>query len=339
MKKYSSSLIFVAKFGVAAATLYWLYASKAFSWTMLRGLLVAWHYTLAALVVFVVDTVITAARLCLLLRPSGARLSIYDSSRLTFMGMFFTIWLPGGTGGDAVRIYYASIGNQGSLAELATVILFDRVVGLFAMFLWPVIVAPFFPRLIASSPVIRSLIFAAAIAAVTMFCGMVLLLSPRVRQNRTVVWLFRRLPLGGILERIVDTLHGYRHDLGALIGAVGISLITHTLAVGVALLVALAVNPTGFSWEIAVLVPLGFMANAFPFTPGGLGVGEAAFDALFRMAGLRGGSAVMLGWRLIMLLTGLIGAVFYLQGKRRVIHVPSALAYKEESTTTYESIG
>jgi uncharacterized membrane protein YbhN (UPF0104 family) len=120
--------------------------------------------------------------------------------------------------------------------------------------------------------------------------------------------------------------------MGALLGSVGISLITHTLAVGVALLIAVAMDPAGFSWKIGVLVPLGFIANAFPFTPGGLGVGEAAFDALFRMAGLRGGSAVMLGWRLIMLLTGLIGAVFYLQGKKQMIHVPSALAYKEEST-------
>jgi uncharacterized protein (TIRG00374 family) len=332
MKKYGSSFLLALKFGIAAAVLFWLHASGSISWPLLKGLLVAWPITLLAFVVFTVDAVITAGRLLLLLRPTGARLSLYDSARLTFIGMFFTTCLPGGAGGDAVRIYYASIGNQGSRAELATVILFDRVVGLFAMFLWPVIVAPFFPALLENSPVIRSLIFAAAAAALTMAVSMALLLSPRVRQHALVVWLFRRLPFGGILERMVDTLHGYRHDMGALLGSVGISLITHTLAVGVALLIAVAMDPAGFSWKIGVLVPLGFIANAFPFTPGGLGVGEAAFDALFRMAGLRGGSAVMLGWRLIMLLTGLIGAVFYLQGKKQMIHVPSALAYKEEST-------
>jgi glycosyltransferase 2 family protein len=337
MRNWRVFLLWFTRLGIAAGVLYWLHASGSISWPLLSGLLVAWPITLLAFVVFAIDSVITAARLCLLLRPTGARLSLYDSSRLTFMGMFFTICLPGGTGGDAVRIYYASIGNQGSRAELATVILFDRVVGLFAMFLWPVMAAPFFPRLLGNSPVIRNLIFAAAIAALTMLCGMILMLSPRVRRNGLVVWAFRRLPLGGLLERIVDTLHGYRHDLSALLSAIGISLVAHTLAVGVALLISLAIDPGGFSWEIAVLVPLGFMANAFPFTPGGLGVGEAAFDALFRMAGLRGGSAVMLGWRLVMLLTSLIGAVFYLQGKKQMIHLPRALAYKEEST--YDSVG
>ena len=32
-----------------------------------------------------------------------------------------------------------------------------------------------------------------------------------------------------------------------------------------------------------LLIPIGFLANSLPVTPGGLGVGEAAMESLFRM--------------------------------------------------------
>jgi uncharacterized membrane protein YbhN (UPF0104 family) len=68
---------------------------------------------------------------------------------------------------------------------------------------------------------------------------------------------------------------------------------------------------------------LGFLANTLPVTPGGLGVGEAAFKMLFSMAGLAGGAEVLLGWRLLMILMGLLGLAFYVQGHTRFIHESS----------------
>ena len=68
-----------------------------------------------------------------------------------------------------------------------------------------------------------------------------------------------------------------------------------------------------------VLIPLGYMANALPITPGGLGVGEAVLESLFVMAGLRGGAETILGWRLIMMVISLLGLVFYLKGEKRFV--------------------
>jgi uncharacterized protein (TIRG00374 family) len=328
VRNWRSLAFWFLRLGVAAGVLAWLQASGSISWSLLAGLLVAWPVTVAAVALFVVDSVITASRLCVLLNPTGSHISIYNSVRLTFMGLFFTVCLPGGAGGDAVRIYYASIGNQGSRAELATVILLDRLVGMFAMFLWPVLAAPFFLQLLENVPLMRSLVTASALAALALLAGMLLTMWKRFRHHAWIVWLFRHAPFGSLLERITDTLHGYRHHPAALLGAVGISLIAHTLAVGVALLVAVAINPAAFSWQMSMLVPLGFLANALPFTPGGLGVGEAAFDVLFRMTGLEGGPPIMLGWRLVMFLASLWGIVFYLQGKKRLIHARPGIAVK-----------
>jgi hypothetical protein len=70
---------------------------------------------------------------------------------------------------------------------------------------------------------------------------------------------------------------------------------------------------------MALLIPLGFVANALPLTPGGLGVGEAAFDQLFQLAGFSGGAVALLGWRLLMLLIGLPGLVVYIFAKQHAV--------------------
>src|SRR5262249_43302583 len=136
-------------------------------------------------------------------------------------------------------------------------------------------------------------------------------------------WLLRRLPFGHVLEDVLATLHGYRHHVRTLLGAVLVSLGIHTLSVSTILLVQLATDPAHFSWRIALLAPLGFLANALPVTPGGLGVGEAAFASLFRMTGLPGGPPIMLAWRGVTLLGSSAGLIFYLQGKKRMVHASS----------------
>jgi len=91
------------------------------------------------------------------------------------------------------------------------------------------------------------------------------------------------------------------------------------LVAAVIFLAGRATNPQGFAWEMIILIPFENLANNLPVTPGGLGVGEAAFDALYKQAGLTGGGDSLLGWRLLRLLIGVFGLVFYLQGRRHFV--------------------
>jgi uncharacterized membrane protein YbhN (UPF0104 family) len=86
--------------------------------------------------------------------------------------------------------------------------------------------------------------------------------------------------------------------------------------------IAQATNPAGADSKMLVLIPMGYIANALPITPGGLGVGEAAMEALFTMSGLGGGAETILGWRVIMIIVGLLGLVFYLKGEKRFVFDP-----------------
>jgi uncharacterized protein (TIRG00374 family) len=272
--------------------------------------------TLTAFVLLLAVVVMAAWRLCVLLKPHGFHLTLVSSFRLNLMGVFFNACLPGGTGGDVVKIYYAAEGNRGRRTEVATVLLLDRAVGMFAMLLWPLLAAPFFPRMIASSSLLQGLLWMAGAVWVVMLLCMLASLSSRVRQSRLVRWTFRTLPLGRYAEQVFDTVHYYRHNLGTLLAALGISLLALTINIGVMLMIAQAVVPTGSVWEMSMLIPLGLLANAFPVTPGGLGVGEASLNKLFAVAGLTGGAEIMLGWRMLAMATGMIGLAFYLQGRK-----------------------
>jgi hypothetical protein len=319
MKRVQRILWAIIRTAIGLGLLVYLGVSGAIKWSALLGLLSAWKITLAALLILYVDMVVTAWRLCVLLAPRELHLSLKSSVRLTMVGTFFNLFLPGAGGGDVVKIFYVTHGNRGRRTELATVVLLDRAAGMFALLIWPLLVMPFFPELLRSMPVLNKLLLMAAIVAATMVIGMLICFSTTVRNSALLSWLFRKLPGGSYLSRIFETMHAYRHNIGTLWASVGISLLAHTMTVFVTLLAARAVISTAIAWKASVVIPLGFLVNTLPLTPGGLGVGEAAFDALFAGAGLNGGAETLLAWRLLMLLISLIGLVHYLQGRRQFV--------------------
>lgn len=320
MKKVTHIVFAALRIAIAVGVLIYLVLSGAISWSALRGLVQVWPLTLSAFVLIMGNIALTAWRLCVLMKPRRFHLSFSASLRLTLMGNFFNSCLPGSTSGDVVKIYYITEGNRGRNTELTTIILLDRAAGMFALVITPLIAATLFPGVVASSSVLQGLLCVAAIVAALMVFGIVASTSDRVRENVVVDRLLRTLPWGRYVDKVFDTLQGYRSSNKTLLAAVMISLLSHSLALGAILFVAEATSPNGFAWQMTLLAPLGFLANTLPLTPGGLGVGETAFDALFAIGGIAGGAQVLLGWRLLFMMPGLLGLGFYLQGRRHLVH-------------------
>ena len=301
------------------ALLAYLGLSGKIHWGALWGLARAWPVTLMAFLILWLVVTLMAWRLALLLKPLGFNLQLSSAVRLTLIGFFFSTFLPGSTGGDLVKFFYAARENPGRRTEVATVILLDRAVGMFAVLLLPLSFAPLFPKLLHSNRFLSSLLWLAALSAAAMLAGLLVCFSSRVSNSRLLLWIFQSLPGGTHLKRIVDTVRAFRHRVGTLIGTTLLALVINLLGTAVILLAGRATNPKGFAWGMVILIPLGSLATSLPVTPGGLGVGEAAFDALYRQAGLTGGGESLLGWRLLRLLIGVFGLVFYLQGRRHFV--------------------
>jgi glycosyltransferase 2 family protein len=70
-------------------------------------------------------------------------LSLWNGIQLTLIGFFFSTFLPGAAGGDLAKLYYATRENESRRAEVATVLLFDRIIGLLSVVLLPFLLRHF----------------------------------------------------------------------------------------------------------------------------------------------------------------------------------------------------
>jgi len=299
--------------------LVYLELSGAISWPALAGLARVWPISLAAGCLWIVIIGLTSWRLCLLLKPRELLIPLSASMRLTFIGAFFTAFLPGGAGGDIVRIFFALKGNEGRRTEIATIFLLDRLFGILGLLILPLLLAPLFPQLLNSITVLRVLLWFAAAAAASILALLLICFAGQANDGSILLRVFQKLPLGTHLKRIYHTVRAYRHNGTTLVVAGAISLLVHSLLVIVLLLLVQATGERGVSWEMAIFIPLGFLANSLPLTPGGVGVGEVAFSKLFQLAGLTGGVEALLGWRVLAVLASLPGLIFYFQGRRQFL--------------------
>jgi glycosyltransferase 2 family protein len=210
-------------------------------------------------------------------------------------------------------------GNKGRRTEIVTVLAFDRVIGLFSMLLIPLFFAPFFPLLIRREKALQALlVMAAGLAACLLATFLLCLLTPPWI-NRAVQWGSRFFSASSLPERIIATIRVYRTSPQILLAALGAALASNLILIAVSALAVSLLNPSSLSMKMCLVVPLGDIANALPLTPGGLGVGETAFSALFHIAGLQGGAEALLCWRIWRALAGLAGLVPYLRGVERLV--------------------
>jgi uncharacterized membrane protein YbhN (UPF0104 family) len=302
--------------GIAAALIAWLARTGAIEWRALAGLAREWPLTLAAFGVLALTTFITAIRLPVLLRPLGFQLAAWPAVVLMTTGLFFGLFLPGGAGGDIAKVYYSVSGHRrGTRTELATAVLLDRAIGMWAMFAMPLLALPFFASALAAEPHVATLVRFSALV----FAGGGAALA-------AVLWLPERwvaLPgraAGDFVARGIATVRCFRAHPGALARSFVLSLGAHTTAVATTWLLAGAIHPASQRAELGLVVPLGFVANALPLTPGGVGVGETAFHRLFHFVGLDGGAEIALGWRLAITGVALLGGLLYvLRGRGQFI--------------------
>ena len=307
------------RLAVGVALLVYLAKSRLIDFGELTKLFTAWPITLAALALIFLDIFFMSIRLCWLFRPQGLRLPLLRSLDLTLVSSFFATFFPGAAGGDLAKLFYATKENKGRRAEIVTTIAFDRAVGLFSILLLPLLFAPLFVSLIRSVPALQILLAVTVALAAAMLAALLLCFFRYGWMMRAAKWISQVLPARQLPERVVASVTAYRGRWGVLLGGLGASLASNLTLIAATALAIFLISPGSLSLKLCLVVPMGDVANSLPLTPGGLGVGEAAFSALFGIAGLQGGAEALLCWRIWRAMLGLAGLGIYLRGMRRVV--------------------
>jgi glycosyltransferase 2 family protein len=294
---------------IAVALLYYV-LSKNGNWTAARQLLSAAWLLPFLFAQTMIGAAVESRRLGVLFRSQGMDVPFWYGYQLTAIAAFFSLCIPGGTGGDVMKLYYLTARYRGKGVEAATVLLIDRVVAMFALLGLLVILALAEGTLVWHQPVIRVLILGAAGLMLALPCFGIAVWSGWIRAPK---W----LPMRAQVERVIAAASAFRDHKGALAMAVGLSFMGHVMLACMFAAAGRVVLPEAPVLVVCMLALLGMFANALPITPGGLGVGESAFQGLFALAGFSGGAPLMLSWRLGMAVQCLIGCLFYIKGIRQ----------------------
>jgi len=309
-------LLAVLRLGIGIGLLVYLVLSGIIDLRVLLKLVTAWPITLAAVALLMFDVFLMSLRLCWLFRPQDLHLSLRMSLQLTLVGFFFATFVPGSAGGDIARLFYATRENGGRKTEIMTVVIIDRVIGLFSMLLLPLLFAPMFPKLIHGVPVLRYLLISVAFLALCLLAAFVTCVW-----NQSLLTLLGREAFGfpkwrRLAIRGLQTVRACRHSPGTLLSVLGVSMLANLSLIAVTALGMLLVNPSSLEMKMCLVIPMGYVANSLPLTPGGLGVGETAFNRLFDVSGLHGGAEALLCWRIWSAFIGILGLILFMRGLR-----------------------
>ena len=306
----------VIQTAVGLGVLAWLLLSGAIDWHSIGRLLtVGWVLPTAA-GLSLVNYAFMSWRLRVLMQAQDLRLPFLAAYRLTVTAAFFSWVIPGGTGGDLVKMYFLGRWYPGKVTEAITITLWDRAIGLATFLMLGLIAAAFMPNLALSLPAITSLLITCVAALLVGGVVLALALHTDWTQRWPLATLERFGRAGQTVLRMFRVMHAYRRRLGSLVAGVILSLCAQACLLATAYSLATVVVDGGARPVMLVVLPIGWVTNALPISPGGLGVGEAAQEQLFKLVGLSGGAAVSISWRAVAIVMSLPGLWFYFRGRR-----------------------
>ena len=243
-------------------------------------------------------------------------LSFWISLKLTLIGTFFNFAMPGGVGGDLVKGYYIIRTSPHARIKAAITVLMDRLSGLFVMLLMALVVMLLRWDLIQSKPALQSIFWFLCVFFVVFCGGWIAVFSRRLYNTRWLHKVFGLLPVRLQLLHLYEALAEYRHHKISFFSTFFLSLLSQMTSIFFFVLAGQALGFHDIPLSVYFFViPIGFMIQAVPISPAGVGVGQAALLFLFHAAATQGaevGPLTMTAYQVSLFVFGLLGALFYL---------------------------
>jgi uncharacterized membrane protein YbhN (UPF0104 family) len=265
------------------------------------------------LAVYMFGTFVWSARWRALLRLAGVPLGLLETWRVTLESQAGGILLPGGVGGDALRVGFV-VARGGSVPRVIAAVVLDRFLGLSAL----AALAAGFAFIFGGGALGPAATFLALIP-VGVAVGLLFLRWPPVRA-------FAHARAERIAGPVLDYVAAPGAPRAILVGAALALVVASTQMVVIRGLVhALGATPPVERW-IYIGATMSFITGSIPALPGGWGTADAAYVFFFEKAGLAASVAltVSLLYRLFWYFSGGSGAVLYLLRSHAASKVPSA---------------
>jgi hypothetical protein len=299
------------------------------------------YYGMAVLLYMGVLEILAYLRWLWLLRVARVSISAWEVFRLHVIGLFFSGFLPGGTGGDLVKGYYLLRGRSKTegAAALGTMVV-DRFAGTFGLILLGTITNFMNISMWRDSRTLAlQSIFVLSLAAVTVLLIGLFLSLWRPAQENVHYSDDKTKPVRGFIMEFLKDVVTFRDAPKVFLGAIGISMLVHLTLIGVYSLCSQALDvPLPFRLQ-AYVVPTLTLLNGIPISIAGLGIGEEGGKYLYAAIGVTDhrGSDIPALVHTIVFLTTFVCAPMYLFSRWNEKPVPKGAAESKEITETADA--
>lgn len=292
-----------------------------------------YEYMIGMLLLGIVP-VVAAVRWRMLLGAQKIYIGFWHALRLTLVGLFFNNFMPGLTGGDVIKAYYAAKLTEDRKTHAVVTVFLDRIIGMVALGLvagLAILVGIIGAGASSEKEFVEAGWFIAAFVAVTVGGG-ICFYSRRLR--RLLLALAKAIPgyaklratgfaarAMEVVKKVDGALFLYRYEKVVLLSTTAISFVAHSSAILSIYYFGRSLGITQASLlQYFVIVPVGFIISSIPVTPAGWGVGEAVFKVLFGAVGVPGGAAVTMSviYRLGQAIWTLPGGVMFMFQRDKV---------------------
>lgn len=204
-----------------------------------------------------------------LMKARGLEAPPWKTFRLIMVGAFFNLCMPGLTGGDVIKAYYAAA-RSGRRADAVVSVIVDRIVGLVAL----IILAGTAGLVMFHDDVARGVTLVIWSGLGFGAIGCLVYFSQRLRKYTGLSWILDHLPAKGLLKKVDDAAIAYRNHKAALLTALVVTFPIHIAAVSATALAGYALGMKVQYGLLMTVVPVLILGGAVPLTYQGLGVME-----------------------------------------------------------------
>ncbi|MDP6544470.1 MAG: lysylphosphatidylglycerol synthase transmembrane domain-containing protein [Phycisphaerae bacterium] len=238
---------------------------------------------LAAMIASLSGVLVTALRWWMLLRIQRIRIPLWEAVRLTFLGQFYSLVVPGTVGGDVVKAYYVTKHTDAKAGAVLSVFI-DRVLGLAALTLVAAValgVAMLGGLGQWSDPMIQRAVTVMGCVVTAVIVVMTIVLSGTLRRVLHLQKLYSRLPFAKTIASFGDAASLYRRRWKTLAQVAGMMLAAPAIWVAALALMGRSIY-LPVPWHCYFLyIPLIYILGSVPLTPGGAGWIEYLYLVFF----------------------------------------------------------
>jgi hypothetical protein len=227
---------------------------------------------------------------------------------LYMIGSFFSTFLPGLVGGDAIRAYYLNKDAKKISTTLASVFM-DRYLGFVSLMLIGIAAFPFSLDTFGGSRYIwlMPVIFTSFVVVSILFFG--LQLGRRFR----------------VMTEFYDYFSLLKARKAAITNALAVSAIIQFMNFIIVLILAWRMGARVSLLQLSVFLPIVITLSSLPISISGIGVREVSFVILLGLIGIRPevATSLSLAWFFSVFMGSLPGLAFYVLHDRRQGKVPA----------------